>query len=258
MRLSLLQFQPRTGEIDSNLEKIDKAAADAAGLGSDLLVVPEYGVIGFTLSRMRELASPPGKGVFEKLGRIAREAGIGIIGATPSIVDDDLYNTGYVINSAGELVNIYHKIHLFMLMKEDDYFTGGNQTLNFEYQGVKSGFMICYDLRFPELARKLSLKPASLLFIPAYWPEPRLDHWSMLLRARAVENQMFVIGCNRAGRNSDPQFGKSAVIDPYGKVVAEAGKDEIMLTVDIDPADVEKARQALPFRASRRPDLYTA
>jgi predicted amidohydrolase len=117
--------------------------------------------------------------------------------------------------------------------------------------------MICYDIRFPELARRLALGGAKLLLVPAEWPNPRLHHWRTLLTARAIENQMYVVACNRTGvSGSTSFFGHSMVIDPWGEIVAEADEQETILQATIDLALVDEVRTRIPVFEDRRPALY--
>ena len=123
--------------------------------------------------------------------------------------------------------------------------------------GVPAATIICYDIRFPELARKLALNGAQLLFVPAEWPHPRLHHWRTLLTARAIENQMYVIACNRVGRSGETSFfGHSMIINPWGEIVTEADENEQIVTAEIDLELVAKVRSTIPVFEDRRPDVY--
>jgi predicted amidohydrolase len=121
------------------------------------------------------------------------------------------------------------------------------------------GLTICYDLRFPELFRRYALAGAKLIFVPAEWPHPRLMHWQTLLRARAIENQLFVVACNRVGVVGKTHFcGHSAVIDPWGETIVEGDESEMLLTAEIDLGLVDDVRQRIPIFADRRPEIYAA
>jgi predicted amidohydrolase len=116
---------------------------------------------------------------------------------------------------------------------------------------------ICYDLRFPELWRCLADAGAQLILIPAEWPIRRVEHWRLLLRARAVENQLYVAGCNRAGAGADGEFGgHSAVVDPWARVLVEGGSEPGLMLTTIDLDEVARARRLFPFLADRRPEVY--
>jgi len=117
--------------------------------------------------------------------------------------------------------------------------------------------MICYDIRFPELARKLALSGAKILFVPAEWPHPRLHHWRSLLIARAIENQMYVCGINRVGRDAANVFcGHSMIVDPWGEVIAEADETETIISAAVDLARPDEVRSRIPVFRDRRPELY--
>ena len=117
--------------------------------------------------------------------------------------------------------------------------------------------MSWYDLRFPELFRRYALADCVLTFLPAEWPHPRLEHWQTLLRARAIENQMFIVACNRVGQSNDTGFcGHSCIIDPWGEVLVEGGEEEALLTMEIDLEKVTAVRRTIPIFNDRRPRIY--
>ncbi|MNI08550.1 2-oxoglutaramate amidase [compost metagenome] len=166
-------------------------------------------------------------------------------------------NTIYVFNREGEVVADYSKIHLFRLMDEEKYLSSGDQLGQFELEGIPAGMMICYDIRFPELSRKLALDGAQILFVPAEWPNPRLHHWRTLLMARAIENQMYVVSCNRVGTSGTTEFfGHSMIINPWGEVLAEGSENEGVISCTIDLSEVERVRRTIPIFEDRRPPLY--
>jgi predicted amidohydrolase len=162
-----------------------------------------------------------------------------------------------VFNREGECVTSYAKIHSFQLMDEHLYMEAGNQLGHFHVDHVEAGVMICYDIRFPELARKLALSGAKILFVPAQWPNPRLHHWRTLLQARAIENQMYVVACNRVGESEGTSFfGHSMIINPWGEIMLEGDETEQLLAASIDLNEVETIRKKIPIFADRRPTLY--
>jgi predicted amidohydrolase len=124
-------------------------------------------------------------------------------------------------------------------------------------EGVPAAMMICYDIRFPELARTLALGGAKVLFVPAEWPHPRLHHWKTLLTARAIENQMFVVACNRVGRSVDTDFfGHSLVLNPWGETLVEGDETERILQATLELDEVDRVRKTIPIFEDRRPGLY--
>ena len=159
------------------------------------------------------------------------------------------FNTAIVVNGDGVLVKKYRKIHLFPVSQEHKSYTAGRVITTFNMGGVKCGITICYDLRFPELFRALMKKGVKIVFVPANWPASRREHWLALLRARSIENQFFVAGINRVGK--DPQLdysGDSVVFDPWGKQLACAKtKKEELIFANLDFKCLEIIRKEYPF-----------
>ena len=118
------------------------------------------------------------------------------------------------------------------------------------------GIITCFDLRFPEMIRRLALDGAELILVPAYWPQPRLDHWVLLLRARAIENQLYVAGCNRCKETGGLEFGKSALISPDGFEIIQAGLDSVLLTIEFQFSAVQDSRKHFPAFLSRKDGIY--
>ena len=167
------------------------------------------------------------------------------------------YNTFALFDTEGDLRAAYRKVHLFRLMGEDRWLASGDRFVTVDLGWGTAGLATCYDLRFPEMFRALVAGGATILLVPAAWPEVRAKHWSLLLRARAVENQCFVLGCNCTGSGKGQDFaGLSAVIDPWGDVCAEAGSAPGLVTAAIDPGLAEQVRSTLPALSDRRPELY--
>jgi omega-amidase len=148
-------------------------------------------------------------------------------------------------------------VHLFRLMNEEKYLQPGEQMGSFSLDGIPCAGVICYDIRFPEWIRKHVVAGAQVLFVVAEWPMPRLAHWRHLLITRAIENQCYVIACNRVGSDPDNTFaGHSLIIDPWGEIVAEASPEEETLLAEIDLAQVSQIRKRIPIFSDRRPELY--
>jgi predicted amidohydrolase len=142
-------------------------------------------------------------------------------------------------------------------MQEDQYLQPGSSPLVLDLPWGRTGIAICYDLRFPELFRRYAVEGAKLTLIPAEWPMERVEHWRALLIARAIENQMYIVAVNTCGEIGGTTFGgHSMVIDPWGKVVVEAGEETALLTVDFELDRVDQARAKIPVLDDRRPDLY--
>ncbi|MEK3721897.1 carbon-nitrogen family hydrolase [Paenibacillus sp. FSL H8-0034] len=258
--LALLQMDIAIGEPELNYAKLEKLL-DQAVEGEtkpDVIIFPEMWNTGYALDRIQELADEEGQRTHALLSEFSRKHQVNIIGG--SIAEkqgSQIYNTIYAYNREGSRVADYSKIHLFRLMDEEKYLEEGSHIGQFELDGISSGMMICYDIRFPELSRKLALGGAQIVFVPAEWPNPRLHHWRTLLMARAIENQMFVVSCNRVGISGTTEFfGHSMVIDPWGEALAEGDETEQVIRAQIDLALVDEVRSRIPVFEDRRPALY--
>lgn len=260
MRLALVQMHVDAGNPDANFERLRLKLEEAVNGDAkpDLIMLPEMWNTGYALERIEDIADPEGRRAKELLSSFARTHGVQLIGGSIAEKrEDGVYNTMYVFNEEGVLTSQYSKIHLFRLMDEEKYLRAGEEPGRLEAGGTPAGMMICYDIRFPELARKLALGGARALFVPAQWPNPRLHHWRTLLTARAIENQMFVIACNRCGTSGESEFfGHSLVIDPWGEIIAEAGEEETIVRAEIDLSLVDAVRTKIPVFEDRRPSLY--
>jgi predicted amidohydrolase len=169
---------------------------------------------------------------------------------------DKVFNTVYVIDN-GVLAGVYRKIHLFSLLGEDRAFSGGDSWLLADTSIGKVGVIICYDLRFPELSRRLAVEGAQVICVPAQWPKPRQEHWRTLLRARAIENQLFVVSCNACGIIGKLDFfGMSMIIDPKGDVLAELGENAGEISTPLDLQAMTEWRAQIPCFNDRKPGSY--
>ncbi|WP_127530693.1 carbon-nitrogen family hydrolase [Paenibacillus kobensis] len=260
LKLSLLQMDIKIGEPEANYRKAEQMlhAAVSADPKPDVIVLPEMWNTGYALEQIGDLADENGESTQERLSAFAREHQVSIVGGSIAEKREaGVYNTIHAFGRSGEELGQYDKIHLFRLMDEEKHLQPGSRTGTLSIDGMPAGMMICYDIRFPELARKLALSGAKMLFVPAEWPNPRLHHWRTLLQARAIENQMYVIACNRCGQSGETVFfGHSMVIDPWGEVIAESGDQEGILTAEIDPGLVDEVRTRIPVFEDRRPLLY--
>jgi omega-amidase len=255
--ISLAQMDIALGQSQVNLAKVQELTAEAKRRGSDMVLFPELWSTGYDLENAGQHATGLDEGLFAELAALARENAVHICGSLLALQDGRYHNTAALFSPAGERLGHYSKIHLFRLMEEDKYLAAGQATPVFDLPWGKSAIAICYDLRFPELFRRYALAGASIIFLPAEWPYPRLEHWRTLLQARAIENQLFIAACNRAGESKGKRFfGHSAIYDPWGGLVIEAGDDQVLLTASIDMALVEEVRQTIPVFADRRPELY--
>lgn len=258
LTISLGQMDVRLGDPAGNLATVRKMTAEAARRGSDMVVFPELWSTGYDLDKAGEYATLTSEGIFADVADLAVEFGVDVVGSCLGLIRPGQYtNTLVYFDKNGHNLGEYSKIHLFRLMDEDKYLVGGEQTTLVETAWGKAGLTICYDLRFPELFRHYALGGAQLILVPAEWPYPRLMHWRTLLRTRAIENQLYIIACNRVGTTKDTTFfGHSAIIDPWGETVVEGGNGELLLTATIDVAKVDEVRAKIPVFEDRRPELY--
>jgi len=255
IKAAAVQFTITLGEIEPNLERVQTALAELAAAGVQLAVLPEMWATGFAYKDLNRLAAQTEK-IINKIAALSALYSMVIIGSLPEPHEEKVYNTAYVLDK-GELKGKYRKIHLFSLMQEDRSFDSGSSWLLTETSVGRIGVFICYDLRFPELARRLAVEGAEILVVPGEWPKPRQEHWRTLLRARAIENQLFVIAANCCGVVGKLDFfGMSMIIDPKGELLAEAGYEPQNITAEIDFDAMNAWRQQIPCFQDRKPQSY--
>lgn len=268
LTISLVQMDCELGAPAVNFAHAEALIAQAARAGRDrsqhrLVVLPELWTTAYDLENSATHATAVaqhagGSGWFGQFAELARNHDIWLTGSLLEAgAGGQYYNCMALYSPEGELAGLYRKIHLFRLMQEDVYLGAGDSPALLNLPWGQTGLAICYDLRFPELFRSYALQGAKLIIVPAEWPHPRREHWRTLLRARAIENQCFVAGCNRIGSSKETGFfGSSSVIDPWGEVLGEAGETEMVMNVTIDLDLVDDVRQRIPIFADRRPELY--
>ena len=260
LRVGILQLDVQVGDRKVKFSRVDELLSRAF-FPSKLptaIVLPELWDTGYALEKAQALASDEGKETATFLGDLAKKYNTWFIGgSTLAKTTAGIKNRAQVIDPRGELIAYYDKVHRFPLMDEDKYLAPGDRDCIFNWEGFKSGCVICYDLRFCEWIRCYALKGIKALFISAEWPAARAKHWDILLKARAIENQMYVISCNRCGSTEKDTFdGGSLVVDPWGEVLLDAGNLEGLWFVDIDISKVDQARSTVPVFKDRVPTLY--
>ncbi|MFH8404702.1 carbon-nitrogen family hydrolase [Streptomyces sp. NPDC018019] len=255
MRASLIQMHVDLAEpANARRERAGSLVRERAT--SDLVVLPELWPVGaFAFETFADQAEPFEGPTYQAMSEAARDAGVWLHAGSFVERDTDgtLYNTSLVFSPDGRLAASYRKIHRFGFDKGEAVLMGaGDRVVTVPLPDTTLGLATCYDLRFPELFRQLADAGAQTLVIPAGWPARRRAHWSLLARARAVENQSYVLACGTAGTNGGvEQAGHSVVVDPWGEVLAEAGPYEEVLTVELDPAKVSKTRADFPALRDR-------
>ena len=260
LRVGIFQIGVAAGDVATNKHKVQHWM-ETRYVPSDLptaIVVPELWTTGYRLDKAAELADEEGLQTAEFLGRLARRHNVWFVGgSTLASVPGGYANRGQVISPDGELVKNYDKVHLIRLMKEDKYFIAGREPSLFDLAGTKAGNVTCYDIRFCEWLKGYALAGVEVLFVAAQWPSSRALHWNALLRARAIENQMFVIACNRTGTSDGTAFGgESAVIDPYGEYLFKGGKEEEAAFTVIETSKASEFRKFLTVFDDRIPEIY--
>ncbi|MDO3378304.1 carbon-nitrogen family hydrolase [Geoalkalibacter halelectricus] len=250
-----VQFNITLGDIARNRAKAFSALQRLADQGVELAVLPEMWSTGYDYRRLAELALETPR-IVEDLQKEAARLGLVVVGSLPESENGKLYNTARVIDR-GEIRGSYRKLHLFSTMGEDRFLAAGDRTLVASTSLGRLGVAICYDLRFPELFRKLALEGAEILCLPAEWPKPRQEHWRTLLRARAIENQQFVVAANCCGIQGKLDFfGMSLLISPWGEVLAEGGAEDCTPTALLDYEQMTSFRSKIRCFEDRRPEIY--
>ncbi|MFE9562447.1 carbon-nitrogen family hydrolase [Streptomyces sp. NPDC006487] len=256
MRASLIQIAVNEGE---SVVSRRSRAADLVReqSGSDLVVLPELWTVGaFAYEQFETEAEPLDGPTYGAMAAAARDAGVWLHAGSfvERAGDGSLYNTALVLSPTGELAATYRKIHRFGFDQGEAVLMSAGESLTTVALPEQTlGLATCYDLRFPELFRGLVDAGATTLVVSAGWPARRRGHWTLLNRARAVEDQSYVLACGTAGTNGGvEQAGHSLVVDPWGEVLAEAGPGEEVLTVDLDPKKVAETREQFPALKDRR------
>ena len=263
MKISLAQYEVARADAATNLERIAELAEQAKDSGADLLCLPEMCTTGFDWQYNRVNLGHAAEHA-DTIASIAKTHGIAVCGSFLEQTESaGAANTFHYFDAQGGLLAKYRKLHLFTLFHEERHVEAGNECVSFETEVGWFGATICYDLRFPELYRRLTVQGAGLHFVPAAFPHPRLEHWRTLLRARAIENQTYIVATNQCGvegHGSDVgdirYFGHSMVVDPWGEFVAEADEEACLLEVEINLGQIANVRAKLSAWEDRRKDLF--
>ena len=268
LRVACVQINSSPSKAE-NLERMESLVARAASTGADVVLLPEkWNGLG-SHEILLEVAEPlDGGETVEAMGAWARAHGITLVGGSIAERRDGrekLSNTCVVFDPEGELAAVYRKIHMFdvevggVVYRESDAEEPGDRPVSCDVEGWRLGLTICYDLRYPELYRILAVEGAELVTVPAAFTlYTGKDHWEILLRARAVENQCYVLAANQWGVvEGKASYGRSAIVDPWGVVLAQAPDEDGVVTAELDRAHMERIRRTLPSLATRQPAAYT-
>jgi deaminated glutathione amidase len=267
MRAAAVQLNS-TADVARNVEVAERLVRDAVRAGAELVVLPEKWNLLGAAETLLEGAEPLDGPSLAAAGSWARELGIHLVaGSVAERVAgaEKLYNTSVLFDPHGEAVATYRKLHMFdvdvagVAYRESQHEAPGEDIVLATIGELDLGLTVCYDLRFPELYRILAVRGARVISVPsAFTYETGRAHWHVLLRARAIENQAFVVAPNQIGEAAPHyrSYGHSLIADPWGTVIAEAPDEECFVLADLDLEAQERIREDLPSLANRRPDAY--
>ncbi len=266
MKIALIQF-PVTADKQDNLNRAAESIRQAAQNGADMAVLPEMYSCPYENSCFRPYGEEVGGSAWAMLSAAAAENSIYVVGGSiPELEDDRVYNTSFVFDPAGKQIARHRKAHLFDIdvpggqrFKESDTLSPGSAITTFETTFGIFGLCICFDLRFEELARCMTLRGARAIVVPAAFNMTTGPaHWELLFRQRAVDNQVFTVGVSPARDENGPYiaYGNSIAVDPWGTVLCRAGSEADILYAELDFDRLTAVRQQLPILAARRTDLY--
>ena len=260
MRIALIQQSIVAGDKQANYRRVETLVNEAVSRHTpapDIVVLPELWSTGYALAQLGGLASAEGEEEADFLGGLARKHGVWFAGGSVAAsTSNGIVNRAQIIDRSGHLAAIYDKVHLVPMLDEDTYLAAGDSCCVHTIEDLTVGLSVCYDLRFCEFLRKLALAGAEALIISAEWPLVRLNHWRALLRARAIENQYYVLAANNTAMGDAPFAGHSQAIAPDGTILCELGFQEGIAVTDIDRELVKQTRKAVPVFRDRRPDVY--
>ncbi|MGW8265346.1 MAG: nitrilase-related carbon-nitrogen hydrolase [Longimicrobiales bacterium] len=256
MKVAGIQMDIAWEKPTENFPRARSMAGNAVDRGARLVVLPEMFATGFSMNAETVAGFAEDTRAF--LSELARELSAFVLGGYGEPAGPRPANACSIFDPSGTEILHYRKIHPFSMAGEDVHYLAGDRIETAEVEGVRVTPLICYDLRFPEPFRVAATR-TDLFCVVANWPEPRRRHWSLLLKARAVENQAFVLGVNRVGSGEDLAYtGDSALLDPMGDDVAAAvpGTEEVLLG-EVDSGEVVRIRRKFGFLDDRQPALYT-
>ncbi len=258
MKVSLIQMRVKDGDVKANMAAGLTKVRDVAPR-TDLIVLPELWTTGYNIHAIKKYNETLEEGwSIKAVEGIAHEYGVYVLSSVPLRDEGKLYDSAVLIGPEG-IVGVYKKIHLFRPYSEDKIFAKGDALGLFETSIAKVGVAICYDLRFPELFRLLAMGGAEIILVPASWGAPRALQWRTLLRARAAENELFMVGVNRFGRSEvtgEEYLGDSAIYDPFGFELVHSEGSEEVITAEINLRAIQEVRRKLPLWEDRRKDKY--
>lgn len=253
MKISAAQLEIIFENKEHNIACAEKMILEAADNGADIIFFPEMTFTGFTM-RVDENSDKSSETI-ERIKKLSAHYGIAVGFGWINKAGEKGENHYTVVSPSGEKLADYVKIHPFSYSGEDKYYEGGTELSSFTYLGKKISIFICYDLRFPEIFQAASAE-SEVIVVAANWPERRREHWKTLLKARAIENQSWIIGVNCCGNQQGIHYsGDSCIIMPEGKVYTEINNSEGIIFSSIGDEAIE-ARKSFPVKKDRRNNLY--
>lgn len=259
MQIAIIQQAIHPADKQANFDNTSHLVRQALSgpVRPDVIILPELWSTGYALAELTHIASEQGQEEAEFLGTLAKQYNVWFAGGSVAAkTSQGITNRAQIINRQGELEATYDKVHLVPMLNEHKFLTAGNSCIVHTIEGIPFGFAICYDLRFCEFIRKLALDGAQAIIIAAQWPLIRLSHWQALLKARAIENQCYVLAANNTAMGQAPFGGHSQGLAPDGTTLAQLEFQEGVMQVELKPETVAQIRQAVPVFNDRRPDLY--
>ncbi|MEO0151483.1 MAG: carbon-nitrogen family hydrolase [candidate division WOR-3 bacterium] len=246
MKILLIQSDPKRNKFE-NYKQVEEII-NSINVKLDFIALPELWTTGYKLKPYEEQSESENSQILKNLSKLAKEKSCYILaGSIFYKENDNYYNRSFLFDRNGNIVGYYSKMKLFKGLNEHLIFKAGDKLGIFDTEFGRIGVMICYDLRFPEIARKLTFDGVKIIFVPSQWPISRIEHFKVLLRARAIENQLFVIGINRYGLENENFFGgNSLVISPKGEIILDMGIGEKFSVIDIDINEVDEYRRSFP------------
>lgn len=262
MKVAVAQISCSLGDPEANLSKVSDFSQRAKDVGAELILFPEMTDTGYSMPVIQKHADHWKTGFVAGLQKIASQLSIAIVCGVSERDGSSIYNSQVLLHSNGDIAAKYRKTHLYAVapVEEQTCFAPGDAFASFALGDLRFGFSICYDLRFPEMYRKLATEhDVGAFVISSAWPFPRVEHFRTLAMARAIENQSYVIASNQVGKDDALWFcGSSAIIDPRGVVIAAASADrEELIHADVSEELVQSVRRRIQSLGHRRQDLYS-
>lgn len=261
MKIAIIQDKFDPVNIDKNYKIAEEKILKAAKNRPDTIVLPELWNICEFDEELKEKVMGERERVNKLFSKLSKKLNVNIIGGSvANFYNGEVKNTSFIYNRSGELISFYDKTHLYIGSDEDEFISQGCKFITFEIDNVKCSVAICFDISFPEMIRKLTLQGIEILFIVSAWPEAGEENFKTYCKARAIENQIFVVACNRLGetsKNSKDRFcGQSAVINPMGEYLVSPNKKANIKFAEIDLNYKKELLKTFDLMSSRRKDLY--